>query len=166
MSDISQETIAIVTIIPSFIAIVGYVVKNSLVNSIHEGFKNESWEKQRRWDLKQKMYFDILESLYEIQLTTRALKKLHLTNNQSGNAAEELKRYKKSISSLSPLLATSRLILDQKSSNELFELATSFKDIDRSLGEKVFDTVLESTATTFASITKIAKNDLKIHIEI
>lgn len=161
---ISQDTIAIIAVMTAVIGVVGYVVKNSLVNSIHEGFKNESWEKQKRWELKQKIYFELLESLYELKTLCTVAYSLHTDNIHISD-----NKYKSVLSGLAieipklrKAISTASLILDKKTNDELIMFTDVFSELTNIKDESMFTTAIESSTNAFKNITDIAKKDLNI----
>ena len=158
---ISNDAIFIVSIILFAIGGIGYIFKKSVINSIHEGFKNESWEKKKRWELKQEIYFSLLESLYRLVILSNALKRQKKEPN-SIMAKDTFQRFIEEIEKITPKAAISSLILNDKSCNELDDLISKLKEATMLKSDDIYKTIIEASETAYIKIKNIAKADLKI----
>ncbi len=174
-----------VWIISGVIIGTGYVLRQSLINKINEGFKNESYEKQKRWDLKQKIYFELLENLYNInyygkkvfdfavkhkdlilkikhdkELYKTEIDEIVLNNKSDFNVYLDMyNKFKNEMDNLKKHLAVSQLILNPRSHEELENLSKIIVD---DFETTIFETTINLAKTSFDNITTIAKEDLKI----
>lgn len=157
-----------VLIIVGAITGVGVILRQSIISKINEGFKNESYEKQKRWDLKQKIYFDLLETLYELKYLLNKMHRIHTSDHDDSEPYFKLaKHFVKEASKLKTVIATASIILSEDTSLVLSVFSDSLTKISKeSEDDSVHEDAIKSATDTFIIITEIAKKDLKIESPI
>jgi len=163
-------------IIISVVIGTGFIIRQSIINNINEKFKNESFEKQKRWELKQEIYFSLLESSFRIAQQAKLISSLfnkykitdatlnyYNTINDEQEAdfkllKEGLKSFGEEIFNLTKYTSTARIILHNDTYKELCDLLLPIK----SDSVNSFLKVSELAEHAHEAITEIAKKDLNI----
>ena len=162
-----------VLIISGVIIGVGVILRQSLINKINEGFKNESYEKQKRWDLKQKMYFELLDLLFTYSMNGVIVNKLfkdentgkELTQKEYEMLTNSLEIINTKIRELTQHIAIAPIILDKKTVSELDNLRIELGSIQDNNSADCYLEQSKLVTTTYKNLVVTAKNDLKIEVQ-
>ena len=186
-----MDTAIILTSAAAFNVVVlvggGVILQKSIINKFNESFKNQSYEKQKRWDFKKEIYFDLLQSIATLSYEARRMSSLFVeregiigqggvvkVKDQNEKDAIEsdfelikksAKSYESELKNLYMHTATAKLIIDKKSHEELVSLINTNKNDGESFS-KFYSRIGKLASTTQDNITDIAQDDLKIEVPV
>ena len=145
----------------------GVLIRQSLLNKINEGFKNESFEKQRRWDLKQKIYFDLLNALHDMSETFSTLNKLHESGDPDNEYTNCIAVFLSQNKKLMKIMATARIVVNKDIEKHIKGLSNLFRYVAEDCeGEDKHSEARKVIVFTYFEVLEAAKQDLKIESPI